>query len=277
MQHKPGSGAEQVNTGVCVPMLSVLKARPAGPLPTHASPHSPGGFSGNEEGALDSAKISPTACPSLGEKAAPEWAAAPPGSGASLCWWSRRSVSSIWARVTLVGAATRGALPPLSLESSSSSRRCVSFLRSSCSRRRFSFSSWGEGVIRSEPHHWHGWTEALLCARPCARHRGQRWAPWDYLRSPRLYDYGNNREPWPRQVGGWLLKEKGHLGWRRSQPGGELEDRRVLSGGNAGAKAMKQEPPRGWCGWSREGKMWKDKRWGGVCIGFQRQQEPGRV
>lgn len=67
----------------------------------------------------------------------------PPGSGASLCWWSRRSVSSIWARVTLLGADARGALPPLSLESSSSSRRCVSFLRSSCSRRRFSFSSCG--------------------------------------------------------------------------------------------------------------------------------------
>lgn len=33
-------------------------------------------------------------------------------------------------------------------------------------------------------------------------------APWDYLRAPRLYDYGNNREPWPRQVGGWLLKGK---------------------------------------------------------------------
>lgn len=66
-----------------------------------------------------------------------------PGSGPSLCAWSRRSVSSICARVTLPGAAGRGALPPLSLEASSSSSRCVSFLRSSCSRRRFSFSSCG--------------------------------------------------------------------------------------------------------------------------------------
>lgn len=30
----------------------------------------------------------------------------------------------------------------------------------------------------------------------------------DYLRAPSLCDYGNNREPWPRQVGGWFLKEK---------------------------------------------------------------------
>lgn len=64
------------------------------------------------------------------------WATCTPGS--ARC--SLRSESSICARVTLAGA-TRGALPPLSRESSSSSRRCVSFLRSSCSRRRFSFSS----------------------------------------------------------------------------------------------------------------------------------------
>ena len=145
MAHKRRSDAQRVNTHVFVPMLSVPKARPARTLPTPASPHSPGSFSGGEEGALDSARVSPAAWPLVGEKAAPERAKAPPGSGASLCWWSRRSVSSIWARVTLLGAAARGALPPLSLESSSSSRRCVSFLRSSCSRRRFSFSSWGEG------------------------------------------------------------------------------------------------------------------------------------
>lgn len=50
-------------------------------------------------------------------------------------------VSSIWARVTLLEAGGRPGAATLELESSSSSSRCVSFLRSSCSRRSFSFSS----------------------------------------------------------------------------------------------------------------------------------------
>lgn len=54
--------------------------------------------------------------------------------------------------MTLLGTATRGALLFLSFESSSSSKRWVSFLRSSCSRRRFSFSSWGNGAVRGGPH-----------------------------------------------------------------------------------------------------------------------------
>lgn len=39
------------------------------------------------------------------------------------------------------------------------------------------------------------------------------------------------------------MKERRHLGWRRSQTGREMEDRKVLRGGNAGAKALRQEPP----------------------------------
>lgn len=212
MDHKRRSDAQQVNTHVFVPMLSVLKARPARTLPTPASPHSPGGFSGGEEGALDSARVSPAAWPLVGKEAAPERAKAPPGSGASLCWWSRRSVSSIWARVTLLGAVARGALPPLSLESSSSSRRCVSFLRSSCSRRRFSFSSWGEGgdqewapplarglgFYLSHPRQ----TEALLCARPCAGHSGHSWSTTGLPEGSRPTVLWEQREPWPGQVDG---------------------------------------------------------------------------
>jgi len=59
-------------------------------------------------------------------------------------------VSSIWALVTLPGVTCLGDFP-FSLESSSSSRRCSSFLRSSCSSRRFSLSSWKGARTRSPP------------------------------------------------------------------------------------------------------------------------------
>lgn len=73
-----------------------------------------------------------------------------PVSAFSFCCWSFLIVSSIWALVTLPGVTCLGDFP-FSFESSSSSKRCSSFLRSSCSSRRFSRSSWKAERTRSRP------------------------------------------------------------------------------------------------------------------------------
>ena len=118
--------------------------------------------------------------------------------------------------MTLLEVATRGALLPLSLESSSSSSRCASFLRSSCSRRRFSFSSWGIGSQEWTPSHRHGvqfasqpvWMEALLCARPRDGRRGHGWEHDEPTWGLPSYMTREQQGTLAKAVGGWLLKKK---------------------------------------------------------------------
>lgn len=96
------------------------------------------------------------------------------------------------------------------------------------------------------------WTGALPCTRPCAGHGGHSWSPTGLPEGSQPTVLWEQQGTLARAGGGWLLEEPA-----RKRAG----DRKVLRGGNAGAKALRQEPPsrmeenhKVWCGWSREGK-----------------------